>query len=361
MQTEDRIWELIARKLAGEASQEELRELDGLLRDHPELHIPVQAVSDMWPRKAAGSDAETSAAWDRHLGRMRQAGIPPMEPSAHEPFQLEVVRSRPWRKYATWAAAAAILVCTATWFLSSRMGGPGAVTSPSEVLVKNGSKTRVLLPDGTTVWLNAGSKLTYGRDFGGTSREVDLAGEGFFDVAKDPERPFIIRTSRMNIRVLGTRFNLRAYPNDHSAEAALIQGSIEVSLSSRPQERFVLKPNEKIVVRDSDTAQPGAPQPVREPIMAIRHLQYEPADSSLAETSWMDNKLVFTDETFAEVALKMERWYNIPIRFSDPETARLRFTGSFEKESVEQALRAMSITAPFRYNIQDNEIIISRN
>ncbi len=240
-------------------------------------------------------------------------------------------------------------------------GQPRSGDLPSEVLVKNGSKTRVLLPDGTTVWLNAGSKLTYGRDFGGTSREVDLAGEGFFDVAKDPERPFTIRTSRMNIRVLGTRFNLRAYPNDKSAEATLIQGSIEVSLSSRPQERFVLKPNEKIVVRDSDTATTGDPQPAREPIMAIRHLQYEPADSSLAETSWMDNKLVFTDETFAEVALKMERWYNIPIRFSDPETARLRFTGSFEKESVEQALRAMSITAPFRYNIKDNEIIISRN
>lgn len=361
MQMEDRIWELIARKLAGEASQEELRELEGLLRDHPELHIPVQAVADMWPRKAGGPDAETAAAWDRHQERMRQAGIRDMEPVSHEPFQLEAVRARPWKRYAGWAAAAAVLVLAATWLFRSQTGHPELAAAPSEVLVKYGSKTRVQLPDGTTVWLNAGSKLTYGRDFGSGSREVDLSGEGFFDVAKDPERPFIIRTSRMNVRVLGTRFNLRAYPNDKSSEAALLQGSIEVSLSSRPAERFLLKPNEKIVVRDDSAAAHNAPVKSPEPIMAIRNLRYEPADSSLAETSWMNNKLVFTDESFAELALKMERWYNIPIRFSDVETAQLRFTGSFEKESVEQALRALAITAPFRYQVKDSEIIISRN
>lgn len=362
MQTEDRIWELMARKLAGEASAAELQELSDLLRDHPELHIPAQGVSDLWPRNPEANEAETFAAWHRHLERMRLAGIPDMEPPAHEPFQLEAVRRRPWRRYAGWAAAAAVLAISATWYFRSQTAGPGMVASSSEVFVKYGNKTRVQLPDGTTVWLNAGSKLTYGRDFGGASREVDLAGEGFFDVAKDPERPFIIRTSRMNIRVLGTRFNLRAYPNDQTSEAALIQGAIEVSLSSRPQERFLLKPNEKIVVHDRDTisSAPAAPR-AREPIIAIRNLHYEPADSTLAETSWMDNKLVFTDETFAELALKMERWYNVPIRFRDPETAQLRFTGSFEKETVEQALRAMAITAPFRFQVTGNEIIISRN
>ncbi len=360
MQTEDRIWELIARKLSGEASQEELRELDNLLRSHPELHIPVQAVNDLWPRKAPVNDAATAAAWERHRERMRQAGIPNMEHAAEEPFQLEAVRPRPWKRYAAWAAAAGIVLFSVTWLIRSKQGSPEAA-APSEVFVKYGNKTRVQLPDGTTVWLNAGSKLTYGRDFGSAGREVTLAGEGFFDVAKDPERPFTIRTSRMNIRVLGTRFNLRAYPNDQSSEAALLQGSIEVSLSSRPAERFLLKPNEKIVVRDEAATPATAQQKEREPIMAIRALQYQVADSSLAETSWMDNKLVFTDEPFTAVALKMERWYNIPIRFKDAETAQLRFTGSFEKESVEQALRALAITAPFQYSIEATEIIISRD
>lgn len=361
MQTEERIWELMARKLSGEASQEELRELDSLLRNHPELHIPVQAVNDLWPRKAAGADPETAAAWQRHLTRMQQAGIPAMDPPAHEPFQLEAVRPRPWKRYAAWAAAASILLFSATWLYRSQYGKTGPGAAPSEVLVKYGNKTRVQLPDGTTVWLNAGSKLTYDRAFGSGSREVNLSGEGFFDVVKDPERPFIIRTSRMNIRVLGTRFNLRAYPDDQLSEAALLQGSIEVSLSSRPEERFLLKPNEKIVVRDNDPVAAPTPRQAREPIMAIRSLQYEVKDSSLTETSWMDNKLAFSDESFAEVALKMERWYNIPIRFRDVETAQLRFTGSFEKETVEQALRAMAITAPFQYAIEEKEIIISRD
>lgn len=370
---EERIWELMARKLAGEASTEELEELDQQLRTHPNLHLSLQAVADLWQRPAEGTtnaNETLHAAYQQHIERMRQMGIS-IQQAEENPWLLEGAQKRD-RTRTTWLIAASLLLIgAAAWFFyqpaSTTPRAQAMVHAPlSEITTKNGSKTRIQLPDGTQVWLNAGSKLTYEKNFGNTLREVTLIGEGFFDVVRNEHKPFIIHTAKMDVKVLGTRFNVKSYPNDKTTEAALIHGSIEVTLHDRPVEKIILKPNEKIVVANTDTAASSpintttTVHPEHESKVAIKNLTYQHSDSAIAETSWVDNKLIFVDESFADLALQMERWYGITIQITHKKLEKLRFTGVFKEETIEEAMRALKITAHFNYTIHGKSITITR-
>ncbi|WP_143310927.1 FecR family protein [Chitinophaga vietnamensis] len=358
-----RTWELIGRKLAGEASAEELRELDQLLRAHPELHLPVDTMSDIWKQSADADRAAGEDAHRRHIHRMQQMGIDigRMEDQEDATYLLEGSRRRHYRRYLVAAGISGAMLLAGWW--AWKPGGKHRPAALSEVSTRNGSRTSIQLPDGSRVWLNAGSKLTYDKDFGSSSREVSLSGEAFFDVAKNAELPFIIHTAAMDVRVLGTRFNIRSYPGDKNTEAALIQGSIEASPKDRPAEKIILKPNEKILVLNAiPSGGSAASRQHSDPVVAVQRLTYyESADSTVAiETSWMDNKLVFRDESFASLAKRMERWYGVTIRFSEPQEEQLRFTGVFQGETVQQALNALKLIAAFNYTIKDNEITINQ-
>ena len=119
-------------------------------------------------------------------------------------------------------------------------------------LYRQGSRTHLTLPDGTMVWLNAGSRLSYGKNYNTATREVNLTGEAFFDVAHNTQKPFLIHTARIDVQVLGTSFNVKSYPTDRTTEATLIRGSIEVSIKDRPSEKIILRPDEKLVVANDD-------------------------------------------------------------------------------------------------------------
>jgi ferric-dicitrate binding protein FerR (iron transport regulator) len=165
--------------------------------------------------------------------------------------------------------------------------------------------------------------------------------------------------------VLGTIFNVKSYPNEPTTETSLVRGSIEVTFKDRPTEKVVLKPNEKLVVADDDASSPvfakiHAAKQSSEHIVAISHLSYTKKDSTIIETAWVQNKLVFRDELFSELALKMERWYNVSIHFDDPAKKELRFTGSFENENIQQALHALQLSGKFNYSLKDNEVVISK-
>jgi len=269
------------------------------------------------------------------------------------------------------AAAAALLILAAGIWLYAVSGKKNSsvtarVPKKSEIVTKNASKTNLVLPDGTKVWLNGGSKLSYDDTYGRKLREVILVGEAFFDVTKNPEKPFIIHTRKMDIRVLGTAFNVMCYPDEKKVETSLLRGSIEVTLKDRPTEKIYLKPNEKLTLIDDKVVNspgnnsrkiiPGTAS--AEPMIAISHITYQAKDSSVIETSWLQNKLIFESETFEEVAKKMEKWYDVSIQFSDESVKNLHFTGTFEKETVSEALSAMQITTPFHYSISKKRLII---
>ncbi len=231
-----------------------------------------------------------------------------------------------------------------------------------------GTTRQVLLPDGTTVRLNAGSELRYEPAFNGTHREVTLTGEAYFDVTKNAEKPFIIHTGKMDIRVLGTSFNVKAYPDDQTTEAALIRGSIEVTPTAQPGQRFVLKPNEKIVLpnqalKNSPGAMPEEQfEAMRRQGYAVSTVSINPADSTVAETAWLSNRLAFMNESFKEIALQLERKFGVKVVFENEAIAALRFTATFDNENIAQTLEALqyTATAPFTFSIDQQTIHITR-
>lgn len=376
-------WNLIARKLNGEASPEELLELENLLRESPGLHYSMQTITDLWQSPSSKDQdsadrEEATHAFDRHLDRMEAMQID-FSTSGQEqetesfpaeyPFRSD--RPRSIRKRVTILLVICLSLAMAGGWLyrgthnKPRFAPPQTPPAASEIFTRNGSRTNMLLPDGTQVWLNAGSHLSYNKDYGATLREVSLTGEAFFDVAHNAAKPFIIHTERIDVRVLGTRFNVRSYPDDGTTEATLIRGSIEVSIKARPSEKIILKPNEKLVVANDDsTLHRNNPArnaaDVTESLVSIRQPTYEYHTGAIVETSWVDNKLVFQDKEFAALAKEMERWYGVSIRFADPDKEALRFTGIFQKETIGQALDALKMTAGFNYIMHGNEVTITK-
>jgi transmembrane sensor len=352
-------WNLLAKKLAGEATPGELEQLDELMREHPEWMYPAQHIQDLWNLKSVPQNPQQQEeAFARHLEHMKQKGIPipSSTPEEPDPF-LQPPKKRSRRLL---IPIAALFVLAVVLLAVLRPDAPPPATKQvSEVQTRAGSRTRLMLPDSSTVWLNAGSKLSYGEGFGISNRELTLSGEAYFDVKKS-KTPFIINTSAIRITVLGTAFNVKSYPNEKTTETSLVRGKVEVTVNNRPGEKFLLEPNEKLVVanRTQETAK-SSPGKKEEPLIVlgkITHLE----DNSIVETSWIDNKLVFMDESFAEVAAKMERWYNVEIKITDEKIAAARLTGTFENESVTQALKALQITTPFRFTQEQNRITITQ-
>lgn len=366
-------WDLLAKKLTGEASSEELQELETLLRRNPELHYPMQTLIDLWNSAEPSRQAAAEGAFNRHLDRMEKLNTG-FTATDHSPA-MEYAPARKFRSFRTVLIASLIAITmVSTWLLlypghNKQPLSPNPIQTPAaptlnEVVTANGSRTHLTLPDGTKVWLNAGSRLTYDKTYGSGRREISLAGEAFFDVANNPQQPFVIHTPRMDVRVLGTSFNVKSYTADKTTEATLVRGSIAVSIKNRPDETIILKPNQKLIVTNDQATllrqQPGQHRPAADSTaqISIRPPSYEQNTGAMIETSWVNNRLIFKDEDFGTLSKDFERWYGVSIRLTDPAQADWRFTGNFEKENIRQALDALKMTAKFNYIIQANQIQI---
>ena len=323
----DRIWTLMSRKLSGEATQAELSELDDLVKKHPDTDIPVQFIGEFWTIPTESDEEFLEATYHLHNKRLKERGFD-LEINRYETgsLNLDFAVDNKRKKRLLWAGAAMVCIAVITFFtfLNNTSVTPAVKESiaQSEVSTKNGSRSKIQLPDGSSVWLNSGSKLVYDNQHFGTGiREVTLVGEAYFDVVKNPAKPFIIHTAKMDIKVLGTAFNVKCYPEDKNTETSLIRGSIEVTLKDR-QEKILMKPNEKLILSNEDlkplkinTAQAKQPSlAVKEmPIIELGHLTLFPKDNSIVETAWVENKLLFSEESLGEIATKMERWYGVTI------------------------------------------------
>jgi ferric-dicitrate binding protein FerR (iron transport regulator) len=233
----------------------------------------------------------------------------------------------------------------------------------NEVTTPLGSKTRLMLTDGTQVWLNAGSKLKYPDKFGNEKREIFLEGEAFFDVMRDKERPFFVKTNEIDIKVLGTQFNVKSYPEENTIETTLVTGSIEIEtkkFGSNQKQQLTLKPNQKATFSKSSRKlsllKDKLPEKVRPG--RVDEIKISGEIDTETITSWKDNKLVFSKERFEDILVKMERWYDVEILLKDENLGDYRYTGAFEKETLEQALNALKLATPFEYSIDKNYIVI---
>ncbi|MHA4809396.1 FecR family protein [Flavitalea flava] len=274
------------------------------------------------------------------------------------------------------AAASLIVFLLMPFFNEKRSSEISAATYSYAQDSKAGERKSFQLPDGTKVMLNAGSTIQVAKNFNISTREIILSGEAFFDVTHAPQKPFIIHTLSMDVRVLGTVFNIKAYPSDKQTETSLLKGSVEVIVKADPGRSIILHPNEKIVLAGAAEDSPGGTKdspgqaPPARSVKAtvikekykIDKLTYSPMDSSVVEVSWTENRLVFDNTPFDEVATRLERWYNVRIRFENKDAMQYRFTGIFDRKTIDQVLDALQLSRHFDYaeNVADgkDQIII---
>ena len=372
----DRIWTLVSRKLSGEATASELTELNDLIMTESNADLYVQAIAEYWSIPSETDEEFIEATYHLHLNRLKQKGFDLELEKEREDLQplydeqdTTVGRRRNNIKLGMMAAVCSVLIFFS--FLLFKFQNKVAPTSSennlqSEIITKAGSRTRIQLPDGSSVWLNGGSKLVYDNvNFGKNFREVTLIGEGYFDVVENKEKPFIIHANKVNIKVLGTAFNVKAYPDEKNTETSLVRGSIEVTMKNRT-EIIMMKPNDKLIVSNDETEESGLNNKTKKKasvrsdvIIEMRHLTIANDESTIIETAWVDNKLVFDKASFEEVAQKMEKWYGVSILITDDQLKLQQLTGTFERETVAEALRALKISTPiFKYEIINQQIKI---
>ncbi|MBX2924982.1 MAG: DUF4974 domain-containing protein [Chitinophagaceae bacterium] len=237
-----------------------------------------------------------------------------------------------------------------------------AVTKAVSFTTQKTERKSFVLPDGSKVILNAESRILLADHFNEKDRMVELSGEAFFDVAHDASRPFVVKTDKMDVKVLGTAFNVRAYDGDEISETSLIRGSIELSLKEENR-KITLRPNEKYLLRAGNNA-PEVKKPVEESALlqttasGLLPVRVSKEDTAIVEVSWTEDKLVFVDESFEQLAKQLSRWYGMSIEIVDPELKHVLYTASFRNEKVEDVLAALQFTKAFNFEIKNNTIMI---
>ncbi len=213
----------------------------------------------------------------------------------------------------------------------------------NELNVPYGRNFEVTLSDGTKVHLNSGSKLKYPIQFiKGEKRNVFLEGEAYFEVTKNKEQPFTVNADNMSLEVLGTVFNIMAYPEDSKITTVLVEGSVAISHSSKINDsKTLLKPNQQAFWNKSDGK-----------------INIKPVKPNIY-TAWTEGRTVFEHMAFKNILKKLERRYNVKITNHNEHLANEEFTATFDYESITQVLTSFSKNYPFDFNIEDDKIIIN--
>lgn len=208
-----------------------------------------------------------------------------------------------------------------------------------EVMTEKKLLREITLPDGSLVSLNADSKIIYPKVFDDGIREVILKGEAFFDIVHDESRPFIVKTDEFNIKVLGTTFNVKSYPEDKLAEATLLSGKVELSLEQETP--IILAPSQKAIFNKEDKK--------------IEIEKVEPENS----LGWKSGKLIFNNTPLKQVVIDLERKYGKKITIASSELLDYKYTGSFDDLTVDEVLKLLVISSPIKYQNTNQKIILS--
>jgi len=209
------------------------------------------------------------------------------------------------------------------------------------VAVERGQKANITLPDGSKVWLNSQSRLTYSTNFNVRQRELQLDGEAYFEVAHNPNKPFIVRSNDISVRALGTAFGVKAYNEDVLISSILMKGKV---LVTTPDGEAILMPNERIIY-DKTT-----------------HKKEQSTVANATDfTGWIHNELRFEDESLGDIAKTIRRIYNVEVVFASEKLKSQRYTGTINNNSLESVLNIISLTSPVSFQISNQQVTLSEN
>jgi len=218
-----------------------------------------------------------------------------------------------------------------------RPGAAKAANLFNTISVPRGGQYQVVLPDGTKVWLNASSSLSFPTYFSGLERRVQLKGEAYFEVAKNAHMPFKVDVKGMTVKVLGTHFNVMAYDDEQEINTTLLEGSVELSNSRQVQ---MLKPGEQATLKKSDAS------------MDIKKV------NTAEFVAWKNGSFMFTDENIENIMRKLARWYDVEVSYKGNLSDKV-FAGYISKdEHISEVLKMLELTGTIHFKIEGRRIIV---
>jgi transmembrane sensor len=329
---------LLSSKLSGEISGADNEALTKATESNEEYQLLATQLSQYFQQHKTHAPKmdQLSQAW-KLIERAENQGF-------EEHFNYSAVKRT--SLYATLLKVAAVLVLLVgtgvfSYHLLNRNTDPdfSTMTATKETTFR-------LLDDGTKVWLNKKSTLTYNKAFGKQQREIFLEGEAYFDVAKNKEIPLFIHAGNIDIEVKGTAFNVNAYKNNPDIQVALVRGLIQVSNRLDHKHSILLRPNEKLIFAKLSPKD--------------EHFTVQPMASNLLlkETRWISDTLTFQKEKLKDLALRMEKKYDLKIEVKSEQLKEKRFSGTFTNETIQQALEALKLSYPLTYTISNKLVVI---
>jgi transmembrane sensor len=365
MNTKASIELIIYKFFKGAANEDEVEKLLGWLTESNENRLHYFALKRIWLENKEISDKEriVDASWERLKLRTALQSV--------RRFKEERTSFINIRKLSV--AATILILIGISSILGIKMNSILEYQKTThEITVPLGSRTNTVLPDGTSVWLNADSKLIYTSDFGLKNRNVSLSGEAYFDVSPNKSSVFTVKTRDMNIRALGTQFNVKSYPEEDITETTLVSGSVEVLISEEGKRArtILLSPNQRIVyssgteeylqhdleIQDNDEVIiEDIPNKSEVPRLLVSNII-----DTKEYTSWKDGRLTFRGESLEILVPKLERFYNVTISFNHDSIKNIHYTGTLEEVTIEEVMRAIARSSQIKFEIDKNQILLSK-
>jgi len=364
----DRIIELLAKKMGGAASEDELTELYRLIRQNPEHHFLIEIIEAIDSKKSpdAGFESEEQMIkrnWKKFQHQLKSEDLKEFGEEHRGSSKLFFFR-RSYQRAAIWIGV--ILAVSICWLVARKpyWSSNSNIASTSEthqIEIPYGVLGKQILPDGSEVWMNSGSHIRYTEGIQNT-RNVYLEGEAYFKVKHDANHPFIVHAGNISVKALGTEFDVQAYPDEKVLRTTLIKGKVQITMVEKPDQNIILMPNEKLTVTSQNLFPSSRDEKkAKQFSYGVEQIPNAPSDAKIPELAWMQDQLSFQSESFADVAKKMERRYNVHIVFNDPSLEEENLTGTFKNESIEKALRLIQMTTPFRYRMHSDSVFISQS
>ena len=352
--------EFLIRFFNGQLNKDEINKLKEWIESSDKNLSEFETYRKIWLATAIHLDNEKidpEAGWVKIAGHLSAARSDTSSPI------FSLVKNRRLSKILGIAAMVVFLISLgsiSSWLIFA----PKKVQNThnlSQVFVPLGSKSQLILPDGTTAWINAGSKLSYASDYNLTERVVTLEGEGYFDVRSNKKKPFIVQTSHLKIKAYGTVFNVKAYPEEQTITTTLIEGNVEIQLkgTSNRAHSFRLKPHQNIVYHiNTGTSEIKHEKESGKEIQDNRKNEKSNPEIQIIDnikselyTSWKDEKWVLEGITLNELAHLLERRYGTRIEILNERLNTYKFSGTIQNETLEQVLVILRLTTPLEYHV----------
>lgn len=332
---------IIFRYLSNQADFEDINILREWLKADPVNKEVFENIFKYWNTSRFVVDAKDKN--EAYTGLLKKINFP------GKPKNIASFRKEQKREVGRYLRVAAVIAFLLALAISIHFISGTQAVDDVVAMVKNenpgGQKSTIRLPDGSTVWLNAKSSISYPETFSDTIRRVKLSGEAFFDVVTNPDKPFIVDVDGLNVTVLGTKFNIKAYPEDVRTNVSLVSGKVKIGkpATETGAASYFLLPGEDLEYNRRE----GTAQKKRFDVSSV--------------TSWKDGVLVFANDSFNSFKKKLELWYGVEVLVVGQPTSDFIVTGKFKNENMENVLRALQFGRDFKFDIDRKVLTLKFN